>query len=299
VTPSDGLTRGGAAGAASTIIVFVVPYAAYLRVYEPLSAFDGPSAAAWEAYALEHAGVTAAQTLQAEQHRAIVSAMSASAPAGDRDQSHAYLCWDGPDLKVCPADLHLRSWLAISELVNDTGGDRTDLRAQLIVSPGVVAQADADFLRWRAANPDVEPHIRQVTWQIPTVWFVPFSVTSGEAYEVDGIESLRLRTAMADARRKIARAHALLRRTFADQPVADVVADLGRWLEAFHPFSVLELDYAGLARLDGVDVATDRSVEDITDALSALSSGDLTAATEAYTRLTERWQRARMQERAN
>jgi hypothetical protein len=273
----------------------VVPYAAYLRVYEPLSAFDARSAAAWDAYALEHAGVSADQTLAAEQHLAIVSAMSASAPAGGTSEPYAYLCWDGPDVKVCPADVHLRSWLALSELVNDIG----DERAQLIVSPGVVAQADADFLRWRAANPDVEPHIRQVTWQIPPVWFVPFAVTSRESYSADGVESLRLRTAMADARRNIARVHSLLRRTFSDQPIADVVADLGRWLEAFHPFSVLELDFAGLAQLDGVDVASDRSVEDVSDAVAALSSGDLTSATQAYTRLTERWQRVRMHERAN
>ena len=54
---------------------------------------------------------------------------------------------------------------------------------------------------------------------------------------------------MAQARRRVARALSVLRKAFDDGSVVFAVEATGRWLEEFHPRSVVELDYAGLVDL--------------------------------------------------
>ena len=54
---------------------------------------------------------------------------------------------------------------------------------------------------------------------------------------------------MSRARRRLARALAVLRPSVDDHAVIAGVEDLGRWLEEFHPRSVVELDYGDLVHL--------------------------------------------------
>ena len=61
--------------------------------------------------------------------------------------------------------------------------------------------------------------------------------------------SLVYRTAMAQARRRVARALQVLRKALPDGPTVTSVEALGRWLEEFHPRSLVELDYGGLVDL--------------------------------------------------
>jgi hypothetical protein len=69
------------------------------------------------------------------------------------------------------------------------------------------------------------------------------------------------------------------------------------WLELFHPESLVELDYGGLASyldaalrekgLDGIN--EDTSIEDVADSLAGLASGDGSVAGQGYERLVSRW----------
>jgi len=105
---------------------------------------------------------------------------------------------------------------------------------------------------------------------------------------------------MSRARRRTARALAVLRRTVEDDEVAAGLEDLGRWLEEFHPRSLVELDYGGLVHLlDDAALAADESARDVGTALRALDEGDVAAASAAYARVTARMKALQAVESAN
>ena len=78
------------------------------------------------------------------------------------------------------------------------------------------------------------------------------------------------------------------------------VEDLGRWLEEFHPRSLVELDYGGLVHLlDDAELRQDESARDVADALTALAEGDAGRASGAYGRVTARMKALQGVESAN
>jgi hypothetical protein len=78
------------------------------------------------------------------------------------------------------------------------------------------------------------------------------------------------------------------------------VEEVGRWLEAFHPRSLVELDYGGLAHLlDDAELTQDESARDIAGALRALEDGDPARAAAAYARVTARSKALQAVESAN
>jgi hypothetical protein len=112
--------------------------------------------------------------------------------------------------------------------------------------------------------------------------------------------SLVYRTAMAKARRRVARALQVLRKTVPDGPTVPSVETLGRWLEEFHPRSLVELDYLGLVDLCAeATLRTDDSAGDVAEALAALHRGDTELAASAYDRVTDRWRVAYAVESSN
>ena len=76
--------------------------------------------------------------------------------------------------------------------------------------------------------------------------------------------------------------------------------DVGRWLEEFHPRSLVELDYGGLVHaLPAGELEDDHSAADVAEGIDALRRGDGAAAGEAYARLVERWRSVRDRRSAN
>jgi hypothetical protein len=105
---------------------------------------------------------------------------------------------------------------------------------------------------------------------------------------------------MSRARQRVARALEVLRRTVEDGVVTAGVEDLGRWLEEFHPRSLVELDYGGLVHLlDDEQLEADESARDVTLALAALGEGDADRAAAAYARVTSRMKALQAVESAN
>jgi len=274
----------------------VVPYVAYLRVYEPLSAFEDSEAARWASYARAEAAATdTVTTLRDEQKQSLTSVLQPTGLAAPSPfDDTAYLLCVGDDVFVCPHDIRLRSWLALAELIDEIGDEQLRL-----LSPGSLEHVNPDFMSWRNQHPDAVPHIRQQTWQVPPAWFLLVDPREQETYRVDHRTSARYRCPIVQARRRMSTAFAIVRRTFADEPIVDMLSELGSWLESFHPHSWLELDYAGVAWLLGAELEQDRSCADIAHAVKALSHGDVADATAAYERVTERWRQVRMAEHAN
>jgi hypothetical protein len=107
-------------------------------------------------------------------------------------------------------------------------------------------------------------------------------------------------TAMSRARRRLARTLAVVRRMLEDGPIVAGIEDLGRWLEAFHPHSLVELDYGGLVHLvDDDALRDDQSVADIAESVAALGRGDAAGATAGYERVVSRWRSIASVESAN
>jgi hypothetical protein len=107
-------------------------------------------------------------------------------------------------------------------------------------------------------------------------------------------------TAMSRARRRAARALHVVQRVFDDGPAVEALEELGRWLEEFHPHSLVELDYGGLVHLmDDEALSADDSVGDIAAALDDLSRGDAASAGTRYEEITGRWRIVAALEHAN
>ncbi|MFE7705405.1 hypothetical protein ACFU6I_06265 [Streptomyces sp. NPDC057486] len=270
----------------SVVSSVLVPYASYLRVYEPLAAFPEPERAHWARYA----GRDRIPTAQDELRRSLAD-LAATPPVGVpvHESGDAFVAEVDGVVCVCPWRTRLRGWLALEELAEMFPAPVLDA----VLPPVVRGQALADHERWAERNPDARPWIRTAVWQVPVRWFVLFSDEErehAEATEGGGAPVLRYRTPMVQARRRLARSLKALRETVDEAPLTEGLVDVGRWLEEFHPRALVELDYGGLVHaLSAEQLAADRSAADVAEGIAALRAGDTEGASAAYGRLAERW----------
>ncbi|MFI1224219.1 MULTISPECIES: hypothetical protein [unclassified Streptomyces] len=274
----------------SVVSSVLVPYTSYLRVYEPLAAFAEPERSHWARYAQRDDLPTAQDEL-----RRSLADLASTPPVGVpvHESGDAFVAELAGVVCVCPWRTRLRGWLALAEL-----GGMFPANVLDAVLPAVVrGQAAADHERWQRLHPDARPWIRTTVWQVPVRWFVLFHDEEREYTAADGEGAgpvLRYRTPMVEARRRLARALRTLRENAPEGPLTEGLVDVGRWLEEFHPRSLVELDYGGLVHaLPAERLAGDRSAADVAEGLTALRDGDTEGAGEAYARLAERWRAVR------
>ncbi|MFI1247306.1 hypothetical protein OHA63_16795 [Streptomyces anulatus] len=274
----------------SVVSSVLVPYTSYLRVYEPLAAFAEPERSHWARYARREDLPTAQDEL-----RRSLADLASTPPVGVpvHESGDAFVAELDGVVCVCPWRTRLRGWLALEEL-----GGMFPANVLDAVLPAVVrGQAAADHERWQRLHPDARPWIRTTVWQVPVRWFVLFRDEEREYAAADGEGAgpvLRYRTPMVEARRRLARALRTLRGHVPEGPLTEGLVDVGRWLEEFHPRSLVELDYGGLVHaLPAERLAGDRSAADVAEGLAALRDGDSEGAGEAYARLAERWRAVR------
>jgi hypothetical protein len=152
-------------------------------------------------------------------------------------------------------------------------------------------------------------HILASVWAVPLAWFVPFAPAErwlslgegggrGTATTASATRALVYTTPMPRARRRVARGLAALRHLPAEsgdtilEPsrVAGDLAEAGRWLEEFHPYSLVELDYGGLVHLVSDDALRgDQSVAEIRAAINSAARGECELAAAMYMRARNRW----------
>lgn len=273
----------------------VVPYAAYLRVYEPLGAFPEPERGHWARYARR----PDRPSYQDELRRSLADLVPTPPVAVPVQESgDAFVLEVDGVLCVCPWRTRLRGWQALEEFGEELPPPVLDA----VLPPVVRRQAALDYERWLARNPDARPWIRTATWQVPLNWFV-LVADEERQYDKGAAEAppvLRYRTPMVQARRRVARTLRTLRDTMEEGPLIDGLVDVGRWLEEFHPRSLVELDYGGLVHvLPAGELEDDHSAADVAEGVEALRLGDGAAAGEAYARLVERWRAVRDRRSAN
>ncbi|HCA84670.1 MAG TPA: hypothetical protein DEQ61_03700 [Streptomyces sp.] len=310
-------------GQASSLFV---PYAAYLRVYEPLAAFPEPERSHWYRYAQRENRPTA----QDELRRSLADLLpTPPVPVPVHESSDAFVAVVDGVTCVCPWRTRMRGWQALETLTELLPA--TVLDAAL--PPVVRGQAESDHERWLEHNPDARPWIRTATWHVPVRWFVLFEDGERECVErraggtgaggdangadsgegdaggaegglsggaqggcggADGAPTLRYRTPMVQARRRVARGLKVLTEALDESPLIEGLEQVGRWLEEFHPRSLVELDYGGLVHTLSDDrLAEDHSAADVAEGLEALRAGDDDRAGEVYQRLTDRWRTVR------
>ncbi|MGW4165253.1 hypothetical protein [Streptomyces sp. NPDC004788] len=286
----------------------LVPYASYLRVYEPLAAFPEPERGHWARYARrpDIPGV------QDELRRSLADLVPVPpVPVPVHESGDAFVTTVDGTVLVCPWRTRLRGWLALGEL---TGGTLPAQVLDAMLPPVVREQLAADHERWLARNPDARPWIRSAVWRVPLRWFVLFSDEEREYVPGErapgkrapgepasgGEPVLRYRTPMVQARRRLARALKALREAIDEGPMTEGLVEVGRWLEEFHPRALVELDYGGLVHaLDAEALAGDRSAADVAEGIEALRAGDGERASEAYRRFAARWRAVRNLQFAN
>jgi len=153
-------------------------------------------------------------------------------------------------------------------------------------------------------------HILASVWTVPLAWFVPFAAaerwlalgSGGDGTSVAATASatraLVYTTPMSRARRRVARGLATLRgpaASYADtewEPLrAEAeLSEVGRWLEEFHPYSLVELDYGGLVYLLSDDaLCGDQSAAELSAALDGAAKGECELAVAMYKRAHSRW----------
>ena len=294
----------------ATIGTAMIGYAAHLRVYQPLAAFPPDERARWAAY-VDSGDAPSRPVLMMREHTlGLAAAMAVPPRLSVPDDEHAYVRHLDGLSYVCPWRLQLRTWEGL-----------TDFRARVpdelseAFIPGAVAEiAEMAYDSWIAEHPDTSIGIRTSTWQVPIPWFVLFEgeerrLVLGErsgagprtGQTQTGLDrALVYVTAMSRARRRSAKARGVVRRTLGEGAALEALDDVGRWLEEFHPHSLVELDYGGLVHLlDDEALAADRSVEDVADALEALARGDGDTAGELYERVAAHWRDMGVLEHAN
>ncbi|MCG5217780.1 hypothetical protein [Streptosporangium sp. KLBMP 9127] len=297
----------------------MLPYAAYLRVYEPLSAFAEPDRRVWVTYAESRERPRRAGALRAEHGESVRRLLSVPPlPAPAQESPNAYLRRVEDVLYVCPWQSRLRSWLAFSRFRGSTPAKMMDR----FVPKAIVEQTADDFDRFKqkGGSAALRTYILTTTWHVPTAWLVPFDgaerwlVLDQQAPQPEPAQpgqeagstttaptrNLLYVTSMAQARRRVARALSVIRRHVGEVATTTEVEEVGRWLEEFHPHSLVELDYGGLVHLmDDETLQSDQSVAELGAALTGLDTGQEELAFAMYQRVILRWKSIQLLESAN
>ncbi|WP_395361760.1 hypothetical protein ACHGLA_19145 [Streptomyces sp. YH02] len=306
----------------------LIPYASYLRVYEPLAAFPEPERTHWDRYARRPRTPGA----QEELRRSLADLLpTPPVPVPVHESGEAFVARLDGVVVICPWRTRLRGWLALQELA----GQFPEPVLDAMLPPVVRVQVESDYERWLSRNPDARPWIRTAVWQVPLRWFALFgdedreyepgerpsgagtsgAGASGAVASPAGAGGqaaggpagggpagggpgkapvLRYRTTMAQARRRLARALRALRESIDDGPMTEGLIEVGRWLEEFHPRALVELDFGGLVHAVPEEwLAADRSAAQLAEGIAALRAGDGERASDAYGRLAERWRTVR------
>ena len=193
---------------------------------------------------------------------------------------------------VCPWQTRLRCLLAYGQMRSESGEEADPARLNIMAS----------------------------IWTVPLTWFVPFTPAerwlslgdgrgrAGTAATASATRALVYTTPMTRARRRVARGIAALRHLPAGsgnavlEPAraAGDLAEVGRWLEDFHPYSLVELDYGGLVHLVSDDaLCGDQSVAEIRAAIDGAARGECELAVAMYMRARDRWRAFAEFEQAN
>lgn len=275
-------------------------FAAYLRVYEPLTAFDRERQVYWRRYVREGRAIAPVEG-PIRQRTAVLEALGVGWTRLPDLPEDAYVLETEDTLLVCPWNLRVR----VAEAALSARDGVPAVLADAFVPSKLAGLAKSVVDDWRSGSQVLERGMPRVheqisTWGIPLCWFVFVDLSERELMLEPGNRMLRYRTEISKARRRAHRAHSVLRKALGNVPVTEAVEEGSRWLEEFHPRSVVELDYGGLVGLlPDETLRADDSPGLIAAGLAALSRGESDAASETYEQIMTRWRAVQLLERSN
>jgi hypothetical protein len=277
------------------------PFLSYLRVYEPLRAFDGPSGTAVRA-ALARGPLPPERAARHERELCLRAQLAArllpgdernggrgrgaGADAADPGRGAEVLVLGGASGEplVCPLDTRARAGAAVLSFLEEA---TPLLRSCALPVPGTEARRRAEAAV--AELGDGAAHVVSASWTVPLPWFALVDPEERQL-RLDGRRRVWWRVPMSRARARAAQAERIVRNGLGDGGSADVLAETGTWLGRFDRLSVVELDYGGVVDLvDDEALRNDDSADQVRDALQALRMGDAAAARANFDRLGEFW----------
>lgn len=284
------------------------PFVAYLRVYEPLSAFDSPSRERLER-ALDERVVDPGDVGIVEREmwlKAQIARPSRLLP-GDRADGHASATEIPPVLVLKPEEVPLGPDGAVAQ---DPVLCPLDVRPRAAAAlVGFLATATATLreatlgiaeekirVRTSAAMADTvggAVHVVSSTWTVPLPWFALVEPAERQltlAPLDDPARRVCWRVPITTARDRAGKAYEVTHKALGDTGPARMLRETGRWLEHFDEQSTVELDYGGLVQLlDDEALLADTSADDVQHALHALADDDADEVADRYGRLQEFW----------
>jgi hypothetical protein len=275
-------------------------FASYLRVYEPLAAFDRERQRFWRRYVREGRAVAPVEG-PFRQRTAVLGALGANWTRLPDLPDEAYVLEADETLLICPWNLRVR----VAEAALNARDGVPSVIADAFVPPAFVGLAKSVVEDWRSGRRVLEHGLPRVheqvsTWSVPLRWFTVFDPRERDLVLRPGRRALRYRTEIIKARRRANEACAVLRRGLGDAPITAAIEETAAWLEEFHPGSVVELDYGGLVDLLPDEVLQgDDSPALVAAGLAGVARGEAEAATSAYERLVDRWRSVQLLERSN
>lgn len=265
------------------------PYVASLRVYEPISAFAPAEQLRWQALDIN------AATGREEQARALNRIIFLEPPALAADGAHI-LDFEGVRY-VAPWSTATRCLVALERFKQSLPSTLSQYFIPASVEEALTINSEI--------SEDRVPHILTETWLIPPRWFGLFIADDRlRGKNSDGPFVIH-RTSVSNAKKRGEFMHQAVVNAFGNGPIEGEIEDLVNWLGLFHPDSIVELDYGGLAGYLEMTLAeeggliADTSVEDLNESLAGLAAADPQVAGRGYERLVTRWRQVTALEQAN
>lgn len=181
-------------------------FASYLRVYEPLTAFDRDRQEYWRSYVRQGRAVTP-QEGPVRQRTAVIEALGAGWTRLPDLPDEAYVLETGEAMLVCPWNLRVR----VAEAALSAREGVPAVLADAFVPPVLAGQAKAVVEDWRSGARVLEHGVPRLheqisTWGVPLRWFVLVDPEERELDVAAGRGVLRYRTEISKARRRSSRA---------------------------------------------------------------------------------------------
>lgn len=192
--------------------------------------------------------------------------------------------WEGRRL-VCPRNLRLRVLESTVAFASAFRGLAVGL-----IPEEAARTADRELRAYHRTNPDHRSHILTSAWHVPVRWFTAFDPSEKEVYEGIAGPSIRYRTDLPRARRRVRRAYSVLEKLGVFQGPAEELGQLAEWLEPFDDDSMVELDYGDVSEMfEPQGLVFDESCQIVQESIEALAKGDMARAGELYGQVVSRW----------
>lgn len=269
----------------------IVIKTAYLRVYQPVDAFDARERGHWLAAVAdgEVRDATASKSW-------LLSAALPDNPPLVGGPQGAFVRKSGDKVLVCPWRTRLRMLAGLLAFRSSIPEEIADA----FVPEATARLAAHELAELGEEHPDVKSHILHANWHVPLRWFAAFD--DSERILTEDKDGLRVRyeTKLQDGRTRLERTLSVLENSWIDDTVTGAIRELLEWLDEFDGEGLLELDYASVASMfNDEELVEDRSAGEVSACIDALEAEDVVRAGRLFGTLTERWTEVRANEVVN